>query len=60
MTLKQLSASLVAASLLTLAAPLSITHAANHPLSKAANTVDANGVELVDLTLNVDLSLIHI
>ena len=54
MTLKKLSASLMAASLLTLATPLTLTHAANHPLSMTSNTVDENGVEFVDLTVNVD------
>lgn len=54
MTLKKLSASLMAASLLTLATPLSLTHAANHPLSKTSNTVNEEGVEFVDLTVNVD------
>jgi hypothetical protein len=54
MKLKQLTTALAAASLLTLTGPLNTSFAANHPLSKTSNTVDANGVEFVDLTVNVD------
>lgn len=54
MKLKQLTTALAAASLLTLTGPLNTSFAANHPLSQTSNTLDANGVEFVDLTVNVD------
>lgn len=53
MKLKKITAALAAASLFTLTGPVSPTFAANHPLSTTSNTV-ANGVEYVDLTVNVD------
>jgi hypothetical protein len=53
MKLKQRTIALAAASLLTLTGPLNTSFAANHPLSKTSNTVQ-NGVEFVDLTVNVD------